>query len=294
MGETSKETPPVAPAPAPAPAPVAPPSEVDRVLRGENVDALALKKVISERAKVTDATKKMSHSALEQLSATFERELGEHDAELAVDGSKAELIKLRDEVQAAAVAKAPNVNDVEKVDPTKAKTWADSFKSFASSIGLAGIGGAVLGWVKSIRNTMIDWGMVSGKKEDLDKAEDKFKAFFGAAEVRDVANGALQGTDIEVHKGSKDMAAYLKIQGKYNVALAAKLLEVGGKDPAGKPNEIPAAMQEQIKSQFPFRAFFEQEVKAYAAKYPAAELGKKRVTTLSGIANSEKPVVTPS
>lgn len=296
---------PVAPPAAPT-APVAPPatplSGTERVLKAareskdEKLELDDLKKVIDDRTKLVEEAKKMTGSALDQLSATLRREQQEHEVDLTTENIKDELEEMRAQIDAEAVKKASTVNDVEAIaDPNKPKTIVDQLRNFSNAIGLASIGGTLLRWVKNIRNTLIDFGLPLGEKSALDKAEENFNAFFGAAEVRDLANGALKDSGIEVRKGSKDTAGYLKIQSRYNAALAAKLLEIGGKDATGKPIEIPPAMKKQVEGQFPFRAFLEQEVKAYAAKHNApAPAGQKRVTTLSGIANSEKPVNSPA
>lgn len=302
------ETPPAAPAPAPAPGPApapaapapAPLSEVDRVLKSaaeakdEQLGVDELKKVISERAKLVEGAKKMTGTALDQLSSTLRREQQEHEAELAVDTSKAELQTLRAEIDAAAVAKAAKVTDVEVIDPNKKKTFVDSLKSFANTIGLAGIGGSLLRFWKSIRNTLIDVGVPLGKKEDLNDIEQKYNAYFGGAELRDIANNVFKDKGIEVAKGSKDPAGYMKIQSRYNAALAAKIAEVAGKDATGKPNEITPAMRGQIEAGMPFKKFFQEEIlDRYATKFTeAAPAGQKRVTTIYGIANSEKPTLT--
>ena len=238
---------------------------------------------LADKAKVMLETKEQRQHLLDLIEL---EEKEEANKDVVLDGRE-KLTALREEITAQ--MNRPEVQDLEpEADPTKPKTLVDQIKSGLSTFGGSTIGLIVRGWINAQR-MLIDLGVMKGDTAQLNKIEELYGTWFGAAETRDQVKDLLKAGEIEIRKGGQDGLAYARLQSDYLTALAAKM-ERKGVD--GKPLTISPAEQAAIKNSFPFKAYLETKVKDYVkANSAPTPAGKKRVTTLMGISNSEKPSV---
>lgn len=229
---------------------------------------------LADKAKVTLETKEQWQK-LKDIIESEEKEV--ENADVVADG-KDKLNVLRSEI--ATQMNRPAVQDLEPPLVNAQKPFLERLKdmSFVSPL--------VRAWVWFQKN------VVGGDKAKLDALEEMAGEWFGAAELRSQMNTALKAQGIEVRKGVQDGLGYARFQGLYQQALIAEQAKKTRKDTAGKDIPLTAAELKATAAAYPFKLFLDEAMKKYVAENRGvAPAGQKRVTTIMGIANSEKPSV---
>lgn len=262
--------------------------------RQENLTSDEFKKVLDDQEGTRGEVKKMTGKELEQFRANIAREEAEHQDVVAIEETKGKLDSLRSEIDAEIAAKVPAVGDLEAApDPTKPKTPFENVKNLFGSVGTSAMGVLVRGWI-GVQRMMIDLGLVTGNKDEMkakvDKIEELYGNWFGAAEMREQMSATLKAGNIEVRKGSQDGLAYNMLKEGYAAWILKKIPE--RKDAAGKVVPPTEAMINSVKQGAKIEMYLREEATKYKDKFGGpAEPGKKRITTIMGIANGEKPSV---